>query len=295
MIKNLNIRHPNIGAPDSLTKTICLFLLVCVNVAPTVAQGQISLNKQTEIVIGVTAHRGYSMAYPENTLMALQAGIDIGADWVELDIHQTSDGKIVVIHDKTTGRTGDKDLVVAATTYQDLLDVDVATDFRNRNGLTYEECPIQRIPLLEDALELIMKQGGTRVSIQPKTDCVSDAITIIKQVNATHMVGFNDGNLTFMSTVKHLVPEIPVFWDRPANTNIDEDIEIARKKGFESLVIHHSGVNNEKVQKIKSAGMEAGAWTVNDNDELTRLVRMGIDRIYTDNPELLISILREER
>ena len=138
-----------------------------------------------------------------------------------------------------------------------------------------------------------MGQDQTRLSIQPKADCVDDAITLIKQLNATPMVGFNDGNLAFMSTVKELAPEIPVFWDRPPSTNIDEDINIAREKGFESLVIHHSGITPEKIKKVKSAQLEVGAWTVNDETELIRLLTMGIDRIYTDDPMLLIANKKE--
>jgi glycerophosphoryl diester phosphodiesterase len=62
------------------------------------------------VINGVTAHRGYSAAYPENTLVAFKAAIDIHADWIELDIHKTKDGQIVISHNATTKRNGDQDL-----------------------------------------------------------------------------------------------------------------------------------------------------------------------------------------
>ena len=65
---------------------------------------------------GVTAHRGDSIAHPENTIAALQRGIDAGADWLEIDVLRTKDGKLVVIHDRTTERVGDKTLVVVDST-----------------------------------------------------------------------------------------------------------------------------------------------------------------------------------
>ena len=266
------------------------FLLVFLTtIIPSAVVAQATQRTQPGVVEGVTAHRGYSAAYPENTMPAFKAGIAIRADWVELDIHRTKDGQLVVIHDKTTGRTGDKDLVVAEATYEELLEVDVATDFRKLNGRTLEKCPAHRIPLLADVLTLIMGQQETRLSIQPKVDCVDDAVTLIKQLNATSMVGFNDGNLAFMSMVKELAPEIPVFWDRPPSTDIDENIKIAREKGFESLVINYRGITPEKITKIKSAQLAVGAWTVNDETELVRLLKMGVDRIYTDDPMLLIA------
>jgi glycerophosphoryl diester phosphodiesterase len=244
---------------------------------------------------GVTAHRGNSSEYPENTIPAFQSGIDVGADWIELDILRTKDGKLVVIHDRTTRRIGDGDLVVADSTYEELAKVDVATDFRKRTGKTIFECPPQRIPLLQDVLRLVMKQNRTRVSIQPKMDCVADAVALVKSLKAERWVGFNDGNLDYMSDVKRLAPDIPVFWDRGKETNIADDIATAKKHGFEALVVHHEGVTPEKVQKIKAAGIEVGAWTVNDRATMERLLSMGVQRLYTDHPQLLLVLKTEQQ
>ncbi|MCS7469484.1 cellulase family glycosylhydrolase [Stieleria sp. ICT_E10.1] len=239
---------------------------------------------------GVTAHRGNSGSFPENTMPAFQSGIDLGADWIELDILRTRDGRLVVIHDPTTKRVGDQDRVVAETTYEQLSKIDVATDFRRRNDKSVEECPVQRIPLLKEVLQQVMTQNQTRVSIQPKMDCVADAVALVIEMNAERWVGFNDGNLDYMAHVKRLAPTIPVFWDRGKQTNIDEDIAIAKQHGFEALVVHHEGITSEKVQKIKAAGIAVGAWTVNDPDTMKRLLKLGVERIYTDHPRLLLSL-----
>ncbi len=242
---------------------------------------------------GVTAHRGNSGSFPENTIPALESGIDVGADWIELDIFRTRDGQLVVIHDQTTKRVGDQDRVVAESTYQQLSKIDVATDFRRRNGKSVEECPVERIPLLKEVLQRVMTQNRTRVSIQPKMDCVADAVALIKEMNAERWVGFNDGNLDYMTEVKQLDPTIPVFWDRGKETDIDQDITIAQRHGFEALVLHHEGVTAEKVQKIKAAGITVGAWSVNDPETMKRLLELGVERIYTDHPQLLLSLIAE--
>ena len=239
---------------------------------------------------GVTAHRGNSGAYPENTMPAFASGIAIGADWIELDIFKTKDGKLVVVHDKTTGRVGDQNLVVADSTFEQLQTVDIATEFRRRTGKLKKECPVQRIPLLEDVLILVKKQDKTRVSIQPKMDCVPEAIALVKKMNAERWVGFNDGNLEYMAKVKQLAPEIHVFWDRGADTNIEEDVQIAIKHGFESLVINQQGLTAEKAEKVVAAGMEIGAWTVNDRETMQKLLNMGVQRIYTDYPGALLKL-----
>lgn len=239
---------------------------------------------------GTTAHRGNSAEYPENTIPAFRSAIEIGADWIELDIFRTKDGKLVVIHDQTTERVGNANLSVADSSYIELLAVDVATEFRRRSGKSIEECPLQNIPLLDDVLQLVMMQPHTRVSIQPKMDCVADAVALVKQLKAERWVGFNDGNLQYMAKVKQLAPEIAVFWDRGAETNVDEDIRIARQHGFECLMLHYSGVTSEKVQKIKTAGLESGAWTVNEPAIMQNLLDIGVERLYTDQPRLLLAL-----
>ena len=238
---------------------------------------------------GVTAHRGNSSEHPENTVPAFESAIAAGADWLELDIFRTSDGKLVVIHDGMTERVGDRNLDVAKSTYEELLTVDVATEFRRRHGKTLDECPKRTIPLLEDVLRLVVAQKKTRVSIQPKMDCVADAMALVKRMGAQKWVGFNDGNLQYMAQVKRLDPTIRVFWDR-GPSDIEEDIRIAQTHGFESLVLHHSIVTPEKIEKIHAAGIEAGAWTVNDEAAMRRLLEMGVDRLYTDFPKRLLRL-----
>ncbi|NLX98126.1 MAG: hypothetical protein GXY83_18350 [Rhodopirellula sp.] len=242
---------------------------------------------------GVTAHRGNSGEYPENTIPAFQSAIELGADWIELDIFCTRDGKLVVIHDRTTGRVGDRNLIVPDSTYEELLAVDVATGFRREHRKSITHCPKHTVPLLEDVLRLVMSQAKTRVSIQPKMDCVADAVELVKHLGAATWVGFNDGNLGYMAKVKEIAPQLTVFWDR-SQSDIESDIRIAKRHGFEALVLHHSVTTEQKVKVIHAAGLEAGAWTVNDEAAMKRLLDMGIGRIYTDYPRRLL-VIKQQR
>jgi len=239
---------------------------------------------------GVTAHRGNSGEFPENTIPAFKSAMDLRVDWVELDAFKTKDGKLVVCHDKNTARMGNKAYEIKDTMYEELSTVDMATEFRTKHQKSLVECPPQKMPLLEDALKLFLNQNEIRVSIQPKVDCVKEAIDIVNKLGISHLVGFNDGNLEYMSAVKKLSPAIHVFWDRPANSAIESDIKIAQEKGFEALVIRHDGVTTEKFRQIKAAGLEAGAWTVNDTGVMKQLLSIGVDRIYTDYPKQLIAL-----
>ena len=173
-----------------IKKTYSFLLLISFAIT-FLLKAQTKADCNLPIVKGVTAHRGNSVDFPENTLEAFQGGIDAHADWVELDIHKTKDGQIVVSHDKNTKRASGIDLAIANSTYKELLQVDVATEFRKKNNLSLKQCPPKQIPLLRYAIKLILKQNKTHLSIQPKMDCVAEAIAIVKELNAEKMVGFN--------------------------------------------------------------------------------------------------------
>jgi glycerophosphoryl diester phosphodiesterase len=239
---------------------------------------------------GVTAHRGNSSEYPENTIAAFQSALSLGVDWIELDIHKTGDNQIVVIHDAETGRVGDTNLQVCRVPFKELKSVDVAHQFRTYNNLPLADCPSASVPLLADVIRLVMEQSETRISIQPKADCVKEAVMIVKDLEAVKWIGFNDGNLRKMKQVKKHAESIPVFWDRPANTDIDKDLRIAQREAFEAIVINHNGMTKAKVEKIHQAGLQVGAWTVNDASRMESLLAVGVDRIYTDYPGLLLQL-----
>lgn len=267
---------------------IFLLFLAAVGPARTAGPGEGFLHN------GVTAHRGNSGEFPENTLPAFRSGIEAGADWIELDIFSTRDRQLVVSHDRTTKRVGDQDLSIPDSTFAELQAVDVATEFRKRHGKSLAECPPERLPKLEDVLLLVKAQHHTRVSIQPKMDCVFDAVALIKKLEMQAWVGFNEGNLDYVSNVKQLAPEIPVFWDR-GETDVETDLRIAQERGFDGMVLEYHTVTPEKIAKIRAAGLEAGAWTVDDEPTMTRLLDLGVQRIYTDYPKRLLALKAKRR
>ncbi len=243
---------------------------------------------------GVTAHRGSSLEHPENTLRAFRHALELGADWIELDIFTTADGHLVVHHDATTAATSDRDLVIGSSTLEELRQLDVAHRFRESRGLSREDCPPERMPLLSEALDLILEQRRTRLSIQPKDDSVETAVRLVEEKGAVAWCGFNDGNLAKMRRVKELVPALAVFWDRPAKFDLEADLATARELAFEAVVVRQDGVDATVVERIQAAGFEAGAWTVNDPARMRELLGLGIDRLYTDDVRGMLRILREK-
>ena len=249
-----------------------------------------AINAKHFLQNGVTAHRGDSGTHPENTFTAIQSALGLGADWIEIDVHASKEGELVIIHDDRTGRVGDHDVTVAGSPLSELRTIDVATGFRVAHALDESACPPEPMPTLREVLVRIKRQDKTRLSIQPKADVVDAVVALVKEVKAEAWVGFNDGDLAKMRRVKELAPEIPVFWDRPADFPLAQDIATAKELGFESLVVHADGVTAEVVKALHGAGLESGAWTVNDEAAMRRLRGLGVQRIYTDFPGTLLGI-----
>ncbi len=270
------------------TSTIAVLLILILGVCDAFAAESEFLEN------GVTAHRGFSQKYPENTLPAFREAIRAGADWLECDVYKTKDDRLVVIHDPTTGRIGDRDLRVNDATYDELQKIDAATGFRKKNKLSLQQCPPEKIPLLSEVIAMVRKQQKTRLSLQPKDKfATAEALELIERQGAARWVGFNDGDLKKMCLVKQFDPAIPVFWDRGEKNKVDEDVRIARQYGFESVIIYWPGMTEQKVAALHAAGLKAGAWTINDAAQMKRLLQMGVDRIYTDDPVLLLEVKRQ--
>ena len=240
---------------------------------------------------GVTAHRGNSSEFPENSMAAFRSAVRLGADWIELDVFKTKDGKLVICHDPQTGQLADGNLNVSTSTFEELNALDMAFAFRQARKLTETDCPRLSILLLEDVLRFVLDSKTARLSIHPKNDCVDDAVAMIRRLDAVAWVGFNDSNLQRMIRVKELEPMIPVFWDRFEWS--DEDIITAKKHRFEYLVLHFNHVTAERVEAVHQAGLKFGVWTVNDPALMKKFLRLGVDRMYTDYPRVLLDQKRE--
>jgi glycerophosphoryl diester phosphodiesterase len=240
---------------------------------------------------GVTAHRGHSSKYPGNTMPAFESALRIGCDWIEMDLQKTADDRLIILHDASTGRVGDQDLVAAESTYDELLAVDVAHAFREEHGLTLEECPPERIPLLRDVITWIKRQDQTRISVELKVREGRAAAELAEELDAVPWVGFNCDYLDYLEDALAVNPEFHCFLDQSGREPLP--VNAARDAGVQGVIVDAGNITRAQVDAIAAGGLEPGAWTVNDEDVMRRLLRMGVKRIYTDRPLQLIAVLDE--
>ena len=95
-------------------------------------------------------------------------------------------------------------------------------------------------------------------------------------------IAFNDSTLRYLVEAKNRIPEAVIFYDY-YEPDMESLITDALKYGFYAIVIHHHALTPERVKMIQSAGLEAGVWTVDEEEEIQRFLDMGVTRFYSDH------------
>ena len=240
--------------------------------------------------IMVIAHRGFSGAAPENTLAAFRKGIEIGSDMVELDVHLSRDGELVVIHDETLERTTNgKGMVVDHTLYE-LKKLDAGSSF----GPQFAG---ERIPTLKEVFDLAKGRVLVNVEIKNPThkrysisELSEKTFAAVKKAGMLDKVIFSSFNPAALEWVEGAEPKAwtAFLFHRPWNSPRD----IPGSQEYAVLNLRNIYLTREKVAEIKKAGKRINVYTVNPEQEIRQFVDWGVDGIITNYPDRLIQILQ---
>lgn len=239
----------------------------------------------------IWAHRGASGYAPENTLEAFRMAIEMGADGIELDVQFTKDRQLVVIHDEIIDRVSDGHGRVVDYTLAELKQFTF-----NKTHPEYKEC---RIPTLEEVLTL-MKPTGMIVNIELKTgvnfyDGIEDSVLrLVDKLEMKERVIYSSFNHYSVIKVKELCPDAHVgflYCDGTLHM-----AEYAKKYQAEAL---HPSVNNTQyidlIPECKERGIALHVWTVNDRNDMKRMVKFGVDAIITNYPDVAYEVITGEK
>jgi len=233
-------------------------------------------NAQTKII----AHRGFSGIAPENTLIAFQKAIECGADYFELDIHKTKDDSIVVIHDASVDRTSSNNMKgkVAEMIYSEL--AAVRAGYSKKFGDKYKN---EKIPTLREALELT--RGKIKVCIEIKVyDVEKEVLKIVNDLGVNDEVIIFSFYYPVLEKIRQMDMNIPILF----LVNTFEDTIIDSAEAISANAIGVGGgtiVTKQLLDTVHNHEMELWKWTVNDDNEMQRLIDMGIDGLITNYPD----------
>ena len=239
----------------------------------------------------VIAHRGFSGTAPENTLIAFKKALDLGVDMIELDVHLSKDGEVVVIHDDTLNRTTNGKGKVAEFTLKELKQLDAGS-------FLSPQFSAETIPTLKEVLQLVggraaliieLKKGeGSRYTL---IDLADRAFQEAEKMGMLNQVLFVSFELSAIERIRERNPRVPVALNYGKDWNFPA--EITGGKPIPILSCRAGVLNQSNLSRAHKQGIRVFAWTLNTEEEMKQFLNMGIEGIITDHPDRLIKILQK--
>ncbi len=254
----------------------------------------------------VIAHRGDSIRFPENTMPAFKSAAEMGVDVIETDIHLSKDGKVVIWHDENLSRTADRGGLIADMTWEELQKVDAGYFYSGDGGRTF---PFRgkkvKIALFRDLLREL-PQMRFNVDLKADNPQLIEAFSkIIEEENAENRVigaSFHHKNLVLLR--KRMPGLVTSFSPQEIKSILLQKISgiLLLRKKFNAAVLQVpecSGkirvVSKSLIKMIHKKGLKVQVWTVNRAEDMKRLLAMGVDGIFTDDPSVLQKVEAESR
>lgn len=220
----------------------------------------------------VIAHRGASAFEPENTLRAVRRALDLGADMVEVDVRESRDGYIVVIHDATVDRTTDGRGCVKDMSLRELRMLDAGMG--------------ERIPTLEEVAKMV--KGKAKLVVEVKVQGIEGKVVRLVEEssmeNEALVTSFYHPVLRRVKSLNNNVRTGVIIASRPV-----KPVQLALDAESNALFPKHVYVDREMVLEAHENGLPVYPWTVDTVEELKRLIEMQVDGVVTNKPNLLSS------
>ncbi|PJE99747.1 glycerophosphodiester phosphodiesterase [Streptomyces carminius] len=220
-------------------------------------------------------HRGVMGVEPENTLRSFVRAEREGLDVIELDLHLSRDGALVVMHDAEVDRTTDGTGPVAGMTLAELRALNA--------GLG------ERVPVFEEVVDAVSAPLQAEIKDRAAARVLAGAIERRGLHERVRVISFHDDALR---EIRGLLPDIPVALVTGRSTSTAP--ERARELGAEMVSCEFRWLAAEVVERCHAAGVEVISWTVNTDAELARARELGLDGVVTDLPAIARKAVSEE-
>lgn len=250
----------------------------------------------------VYAHRGGAALRPENTIAAFDHGLSFGADGLELDVHLSRDGIVVVHHDPTLERTTNGRGALSALTAAELAALDAGHWFRGAD----EAAPFPfrgqglGIPRLR---EVLVRYPGVSVIIELKVnhpDLARRAVDDVRSAGAVDRVSFGSFGGAVLDALRAYEPRIPTGASReearwalyrswihwPPGRPAYREFQVPERSGVTTIVTPRF------IKYAHQMNLPVKVWTVDDAADIRRLTEWGVDGIISDRPDIAVAVVR---
>jgi len=219
------------------------------------------------------SHRGASAYEPENTLRAIKRALGYAVDMVEVDVRETRDGQIVVIHDETLERTTNGRGYVHQMSFSELRKLDAGRG--------------EKIPALQEVIDLVKGRVGLVIELKdPRTtDKVAEILAENNFLDKTLVTSFIH---SAVKRIKELTPQLRtgvIFRCAPVKPS-----QLALDANANALFPHYKYVITRMIEGAHSNHLTVNVWTLDTREEIEHYVRMGVDGVVTNKPDLLTDL-----
>jgi len=274
-------RHGGIVHRQPLTaRQLVLSLAVAVGVAGAIGAWLLNGIQINDDVV-VIAHRGAAGSAPENTLAAVRQAVKDGADWIEIDVQETADGAVVVMHDRDFMALAGVNLSIADGTLNQVQAIDVGSWF----GPEFAEA---RVPTLAEVLTEVrdesrviieLKYYGRNVQLEQRV------IDIVEEAGMVDDVMIMSLSFEGISKVRALRPDwiIGLLAVQAAGNLARLDVDF--------LAVSSRIATPQLLRQASAASKPVFVWTINDPVTMSHMMSLGIDGIITDEPRMAREVL----
>lgn len=236
----------------------------------------------------VAAHRGLSSLFPENTMPAFEAALNLGCKMVELDVGVTTDRRFAVIHDATLERTTSGSGRLSEKSYSELSGLDAASKL-SRGKIS------AKIPLLEDVLELVKNRACINIEIKSEVykkgkdneSPEAEIVGLVEKMDMVDQVIFSSFNYEILKRIRKVSKDIHI----GILTSGEPRPPVSFTRRIDAYSWHPEHVNlSRKTIKYykKHTGKKIIPYTINSAKKASKLIKAGIDGFFTDYPQKFI-------
>ena len=243
------------------------------------------------------AHRGHSIAYPENTLEAFRQAIELGAEMIECDVNITSDEKLVMMHDSTLNRTTTGTGRVSAATWEEIQRLDAGSKFK-------PEFAGVKVPSAEETL-LLYKEVGILSCFEVKGADADESNRIALGL-VDLFIKHDMLDQAFLSSYNHeslhqaqaKCSELLIAPERlPDDAPADPPEALRQAKDFSAPVLQHqyTVLTSDVVRALHENEIAVWSWSTTDETSMRLSIDLGADALMGDDVELMLEILNHTR
>lgn len=255
--------------------------------------------RKTDFVI--IGHKGASGYAPENTLASFQRAMDQGAEMIEVDVHLSKDGEIIVFHDEDVSRTTNGAGKIHEMTLAEIKELDAGSWFS-------DEFVGEQIPTLGETIDLIHGKMGLIIDIKSRGHEFYDGfaekvVDIIVEKGAKEWCIVQSYDQEYL---EHAYAEDSTIQMKKLMMGEDESLLLSfylnsksfmtnrhKHEFYQTINPHYKTVSNRRIFRLHARGYQIYTYVVNEREDMIKMLNMAVDGIITDFPDKLVKIRKE--